>query len=125
MEDKFSKYSRKLASWTERTLAVFIFFSICIFFYYSTHALMAMDWSESRTFYEMIDRVLLLVIGIELMRTLITHDLYMILELLAIVIARKLLKPDLANLDIALSVSAFAGLLAAKKFLLGPQSNRE
>lgn len=84
-----------------------------------------MDWSLSETFYEMINRTLLIVIGIELMRTLITHDLHVIIELLAIVIARKLLKPDLVNLDIALSVAAFAGLLAARKYLLEPSESDE
>jgi hypothetical protein len=44
------------------------------------------------------------------------------LELVAFVIARKLLKPDLTALDILLSVSAFVGLLAARRFLLRPPS---
>src|SRR5215831_14251458 len=72
------------------------------------------------TFYELIYRVLLLVIGIELVRTLVTHDLRSILELLAVVVARKLLKPDLAVLDILLSVLAFVALLAANHFWLSP-----
>jgi hypothetical protein len=66
----------------------------------------------------LIYRVLLLVIGIELVRTLVTHELRAILELLAFVVARKMLKPDLAFLDILLSVLAFVALLAANRFLL-------
>jgi len=78
----------------------------------------AMDWRLPETFYELIYRVLLLVIGIELVRTLVTHELRAILELLAFVVARKMLKPDLAVLDILLSVLAFVALLAANRFLL-------
>ena len=66
----------------------------------------------------MIYRVLILVIGVELIRTLVTHDLGAVLELLAFVIARKLLKPDLSALDILLSVSAFVVLLVARRYFL-------
>jgi hypothetical protein len=58
--------------------------------------------------------VLLLVIGLELVRTLVTHDLRAILELLALVVARKMLKPDLAVMDIFLSVLAFVALFSGK-----------
>jgi hypothetical protein len=42
------------------------------------------------------------------------------LELVAFVIARKLLKPDPTALDILLSVAAFVALLAARRFLPRP-----
>jgi hypothetical protein len=71
----------------------------------------------------MIYRVLILVIGVELICTLVTHDLGAVLELLAFVIARKLLKPDLTALDILLSVSAFVVLLIARRFFLRLPSN--
>lgn len=123
MSDLFSKKARSLAKWTERAFSIFILIGIVFFTYNSIISMAGMDWSMNETFYEMIDRTLLIVIAIELIRTLITHDLHVILELLAIVIARKLLKPDLQNLDIVLSVTAFAGLLAARKWLL--QSEEE
>ena len=78
----------------------------------------AMDWRLTETFYELIYRVLLLAIGVELVRALVTHELRAILELLGFVVARKMLKPDLAVLDILLSVLAFVALLVANRFLL-------
>lgn len=39
-------------------------------------------------------------------------------QLLAFVTARKMLKPEITSVDILLSVTAFAALLAAKKYLL-------
>lgn len=77
-----------------------------------------MDWQLSQTFYDLIYRVLLLVIGLELVRTLVLHDLIAILELLAFVIARKMLKPDILALEIVLAVAAFVALLAARRYLL-------
>jgi hypothetical protein len=91
---------------------------VLVFSLRSTQTLAAMDWRLTETFYELIYRVLLLVIGVELVRTLVTHELRAILELLAFVVARKMLKPDLAVLDILLSVLAFVAPLAANRFWL-------
>ena len=41
----------------------------------SAIALAGMDWRDTGTLYELIYRVLLLVIGVELIRTLVTHNL--------------------------------------------------
>ncbi|MBI5804458.1 hypothetical protein HZA73_00265 [candidate division TA06 bacterium] len=79
-----------------------------------------MDWTAKETFYELIYRVLLLVIGLELVRMLVTHSLSAVLELLAFVIARKMLKPDLTSLDIILSVIAFVVLLGGRRYLISP-----
>jgi hypothetical protein len=79
-----------------------------------------MDWGRIETLYELIYRVLVLVIALELVRTLVAHDLRAILELLAFVVARKMLKPDLGVLDILLCVIAFVALLAANYWWLSP-----
>jgi hypothetical protein len=91
---------------------------VLVFGLRSTQTLAVMDRQLTETFYELIYCVLLLVIGVELVRTLVTHDLRAILELLAFVVARKMLKPDLAVMDILLSVLAFMALLAANRFWL-------
>jgi hypothetical protein len=107
-----------IAGWIERVLALVILGGVFVFGLRSAQTLAAMDWRLTETFYELIYRVLLLVIGVELVRTLITHDLRAILELLAFVVARKMLKPESATLDILLSVLAFVALLAAHRFWL-------
>lgn len=99
-------------------LALVILCGVILFGLGSMQALAAMDWQLTETFYELIYRVLSLVIGIELVLTLVTHELKAVLELLAFVVARKMLKPDLAVLDILLSVLAFVALMAANRFLL-------
>lgn len=59
-----------------------------------------------------------MVIGIELVRTLLTHSLEAILELLAFVVARKAFKADVEALDIFLCALAFVALLAARHYFL-------
>src|SRR5215510_2561667 len=92
---RISSYYNTVAVWIERLLALVISGGVLVFGLRSLQTLAAMDWRLSETFYELIYRVLLLVIAVELVRTLVTHDLRSILEFLALVVARKMLKPDL------------------------------
>ena len=79
-----------LATALERLLAFGILLGVIAFAFKSDFALMDMDWRSTDTFYELIYRILLLVIRVELIRTLLTHDLMAVLELLAFVVARKM-----------------------------------
>lgn len=72
------------------------------------------DWSLNQTFYDLIYRILLLVIGLELARLLITHNLQSVLELIAFVIARKTLKPDVTSYDILLIGITFFLLILSR-----------
>lgn len=111
-------YFKILAVWVERALAVIIVLGVLAFGVKTVVAAFSWDWSSTQTFYELIYRVLLAVIAVEVARTLVTHDLQAILELLAFVVARKMLKPDVNPLEIVASVAAFVGLLAARRYLL-------
>lgn len=104
----------------EKTLAVAVLVSVLVSSVKGGFFLAGLDWTSKETFYELIYRVLLLVIGLELVRMLITHSLAAVLELLAFVIARKMLKPDLTSIDIILSVLAFVVLLGGRKYLMSP-----
>jgi hypothetical protein len=116
----------KLVRWCERGLGLALFVGIAVAAVYSGLALVNMDWRLTTAFDELIDRVLLLVIGLELVRLLITHELTAVLELLAFVIARKMLKPDLQSHEIALNALAFVLLLGARRYLLPePRHNQE
>ncbi len=114
---KLANGLRKAAMWSERLLAIAIFLGMAVFFYHSFFALSAIDWDHSESLYELINRILLLAICLELIKTLITHELEAVLELLAFVVARKTLKPDLSVHEICLSVLAFVMLMAARKYL--------
>jgi hypothetical protein len=122
---RIPSYYKTISVWIERLLAMVILIGVLVFAMCSTQTMIAMDWRSTETFYELIYRVLLLVIGVELVRTLVTHEMKAILELLAFVVARKMLKPDLAVLDILLSVLAFVAILAAYRFLLPTSAPQE
>ncbi len=102
----------------ERLLALVVLVSTLIFGGGSALILFGANWQTTEAFYDLIYRVLLLVIGLELVRMLVVHDLAAVLELLAFVIARKMLKPDLEARDVVLAVGAFVALLAARRYLL-------
>ena len=123
VDERVILWAKVIAKWLERGLALAILVGVIAFTFSSVIALSGMDWRDTAAFYELIYIVLMLVIGVELIRTLVTHDLGAVLELLAFVIARKLLKPDLTALDILLSVSAFVVLLIARRFFLRLPSN--
>ena len=124
INDRMTQTYRRVVTWFERMLAVVVLLGVLAYAAGSATIFFGLDWRENETFYELIYRVLLLVIGLELIRMLLTHDLHAILELLAFVIARKMLKPELTSLDVALSVLAFVALLAASRYLLEVSQNR-
>ncbi|HMP72035.1 MAG TPA: hypothetical protein PKE55_02120 [Kiritimatiellia bacterium] len=119
MHERLIQWSRQSSTLIERILAAFIIVGVAIFGWESVELFWTLDWQDSETFYELIYRVLLMVIGVELARTMLTHNLNAILELLAFVVARKMMKPDITSLDILLSVLAFVILLAGKFYWLG------
>ena len=123
--DTLVRLTKLFAKWLERLLAVAIVAGIIAYSVESAAQLLSMDWGNSETYYDLVYRVLLTVIGVELARTLLTHDLGAILELLAFVVARKTLKPNVDAFDIFLCALAFVALLAARYYFLRPPPPRE
>ena len=123
--DRVGQSSIRFVKWLEWLLALAVIAAVVAYGIGSGQVLASMDWRTSETFYEMVYRVLLLAIGLELVRMLVVHDLIAVLELLAFVVARKMLKPELVALDILLAVVAFVALLAARRyFMLAAPSQR-
>lgn len=118
MKIEMERLFNPVVRWLEKILAVAVLVSVIIAALKGILFLAGLDWMAKETFYELIYRILLLVIGLELVRMLITHSLAAVLELLAFVIARKMLKPDLTSMDIILGVIAFVALLAGRKYLM-------
>lgn len=89
-----------------------------IFAIFSIEYFLNLDWRLITTYYQFIDRILILVIGFELVKMLIVHKLSTILELLAFVVARKVLLPDLSSVDIGIGVLSFCVLVIVRMKLL-------
>jgi len=116
--EQLTSLAKLFGTWIERLLAAGIVAGTVAYGIASAIELVGMNWHDTATFYELIYRVLLMVIGIELVRTLLTHSLEAILELLAFVVARKTFKADVDAFDIFLCALAFVALLAARHFFL-------
>lgn len=102
----------------EMVLVVLVLAGIVAFSMANLQVLTGFDWREVDTFYDFINRMLLVVIGLELIRMLVVHDLMAVLELLAFVIARKMLKPDVDALQLLFAVVAFTLLMVSRRVLL-------
>lgn len=107
----------------EKVLACIVIAGACMYAVGSVQAMWHMDWGNNEAFYQFIYRVLLIIIGLELARMLVTHSISAVLELLSFVIARKMLKPDLTSVDIILSVLAFVALAAARHYFMRGHSD--
>lgn len=110
--------TKKIATVLERLLALAIFIGLIIFSFHSVVEMLTWDWSTNETFYQFVYKVLLVVIAVELIRTLVTHDLMAILELIAFVVARKMLNPQISSQEILICSLAFVAMLVAYKYLL-------
>jgi hypothetical protein len=102
----------------ELTLSVFVFLGVVLLAWHSVSVLAGLDWGLTATFDELIGRVLVILIGLEVIRLLLSHDLRAVLELLAFVIARKMLRADVTSVEIALGVFSFVALLGANRYFL-------
>jgi len=111
----------RLSLFLEKLVAAATVIAVLFYGFQSVKALSGMDWTSTETFYEFINRALIVVIGLELVRTLVNRNIGAVFELLAFVIARKMLKPDLSSLDIALGAGSFVALMAARHYLMEDQ----
>jgi len=104
----------------ERVIAVLVLVAIVFYVVESVQFFLSGDMTENGLLYEVVYRVLLVSIGLELARMLVTHSFLAVLELLGFVIARKLLVPDVTMVDILIGVLAFFALVACYRYLIFP-----
>jgi hypothetical protein len=109
----------------ELALAAVVFVGVLLAAVHGVRVMAGMDWGLTATFDELIGRVLVILIGLEVIRLLLVHNLRAVLELLAFAIARKMLRADVTAVEIALGAVSFVALLAANRHFLEPARPRE
>ncbi len=114
----FDGWWRTVTALLEKFLAILVGAGVIAFILFSIPVITALDWGSIEAFYELVNRVLAIMIGLELMRMFISHSIGAVLELLTFVIARKMLHPDISSLDIIFSVLAFVALMAARHYFM-------
>lgn len=112
----YNFYSR-LVRYVERILAAAVILVVLVVFVVNVMDFVAMDWHSLDVFYEVVRWVLALMLGLTLVRVLVSHRLNIVLELLALVIARKMLLPDITSFDIIVCAVAIVILMTARHFL--------
>lgn len=112
-----SKINQELVRWCERIIAFGLLIGVIAFFLATLRMALGLDWGAMPTLHEIGQRVLLMTIALELVRTLISHKLSSLVNLLSFVIARRTLEPTTAFWEVPLGVAAFAALMATRKYL--------
>ena len=72
-------------------------------------------------FYDFLDHLLLLIIGLELIIMLVKHNASSVVEVLIFAIAREILVRSPSMVEITIGILALAGVLAIKKYLLSEE----
>ena len=99
---------KKYVNYFEAGLAVVVLVALLFYSYNSLLNMLNLDWSLDATFYSFISTILLILVGLELIRLMVFHSFTTVLELMILIIARKLLAPEIDALSILLSVLAMA-----------------
>lgn len=106
-------------SWDSASfIALALLIGIAVFFMATLKASLDLDWSSVGSLHEIWQRVLMVTIGLELVRTLISHNPSSLVNLLSFVIARRVLEPQTAFWEVPLGVAAFAALMATRRYLM-------
>lgn len=120
MKDQVIKYFKSFVSLTEIVIAIGISLAVLISLYTNAVALINMNWFETATISELIRRVFFILILLELIYELLTHDFNVLIDLVALIVARKSMQPDNSTLDILMIAVAFTILILARYTIRSP-----
>lgn len=82
------------------------------------------DWGNQETFIELLKVILFLAIGVELARLLISYSLETLVELIAFVIARKMLLIEGDFVEVLLGTLSLALIFGARYYFLSKDETR-
>ena len=99
---------RKYVKMGENFLALIVLVGLFWFLFNSMWGFLEADWRLVRTFYDFISVILLVLVGLELIRLMVFHNFSTVLELMILIIARKMVSPEIDAVSILLSVLALA-----------------
>lgn len=120
--ERISSINQELVAWLERIIALALLLGVVCFFLATMRIAWGYDWGAMVTLHDVGQRILLMTIGLELVRTLISHELASLVNLMAFVIARRMLEPQTAFWEVPLGVAAFAALMATRRYLMNGAS---
>lgn len=113
-----SRTIQSLVVWGERALALAVVVSVLVFAVGAGRDLVGANWGDPAVLAGSIGSALLVGIGLELARLLVTHELVAVLELMAFALARKILTPGLGATEMLVIVLAFIALVGTRRYLM-------
>lgn len=93
---------------TEIILSVTVFFSVVYFGFNAAQSFLLKDWSSMSVMHEFISFILLIILGLEVARLILVHSITVVMELMLLIIARKMLHPEIVAIDLLFTTVAFA-----------------
>ena len=91
----------------EVVLAIAVFCAVAYFSFHAAQSFLLKDWSNMSVMYEFISFILLILLGLEVTRLILVHSITVVMELMLLIIARKMLYPDITALDLLFCAVAF------------------
>ncbi len=91
----------------EIALATVIFCAVVYFSFNTAQNFFFKDWSSMSVMYEFISFILLILLGLEVTRLILVHSITVVMELMLLIIARKMLYPEITALDLLYCAIAF------------------
>ncbi len=93
---------------TEIILAAMVLCAVVYFGFNGAQAFLSKDWSSISVMYEFISFILLILLGLEVTRLILVHNITVVMELMLLIIARKMLYPEIVALDLLFCAIAFS-----------------
>lgn len=91
----------------EVILALVLFLAVVYFSLSVAESFFYKDWSNISVMYEFISFILLALLGFELIRLILVHSITVVMELMLLIIARKMLYLEITAVDLLYCVIAF------------------
>lgn len=92
----------------EVVLATLIFCAVLYFSWKGMWVFQSKDWSQTVVMYEFISFVLVVLLGLEVARLILVRSIGVVMELMMLIVARKMLIPDIQALELVYCAIAFA-----------------
>lgn len=98
----------RLLEVVEIFLAVLVFCATVYFSWNTLQSFLWKDWSRMSVMYEFIAVILLILLALEVTRLILVHSITVVMELMLLILARKMLYPEIAALELLYCTVAFA-----------------
>ena len=111
-----------LLNWCCYYLFALIIGAIIVSNFFMLPVFISMDWTDPQTFIEVLRVILFWVIGIEFARLLLSYQTEIVIELMAFVVARKLLLVEDDMMSVTLGIVAIIVLFMVREYIVNKPS---